>query len=48
MSVIVTRFSNDESARPQSLLKQESTTNFKTAILKNTYERLLFYEKIVF
>ena len=48
---------NDESARPSTLLKLESTadifidqsTNFKTAILKNTRERLLlFYKKNVF
>ena len=55
MSVGMTRFSNDETARPPTLLKLESqnfqptkSTNFGTAVLKNTCERLLqFYKKHV-
>ena len=58
MSVVVKTFcnkmqlyihDNNESARPPTLLKTESTTNiliaqsanFRTAALKNTYKRLL-------
>ena len=53
MSVVVTSFSNDESVRPQTLLKTEHTIDilidqvhkFQTAILKNTCERLLLFHK---
>ena len=48
MSVMVTIFSNDKTARPSTLLKTESTTDiligqvdiFRKAVLKNTCERL--------
>ena len=48
MPVVVTSFSNDESTRPPTLQKTESTTKFQNNYFKEHPEGLLFYKKHVF